>query len=305
MPRLDTDLGAPSPLRAGRSVFVPSHRARPRRFTALALAQRAALLALLLLQAASARAEVLGWDGTLSLDFPLADPERSAWRIEGPGVAIPSASPPALGALHVTGGPSGASTFLVTDPDTIGNSIAAVRFEAGVGFGTLSPFPPHPFGPRLDARTLPVSGSLRVCLLSSSCIFPVQLFDLGQGLGLGGTLTGATPSGLRISIQAAPWTLGTATLPLETSAGATATAFAFGYVHGPASLTGTTGANAGEIQLVTPMVARSEAAAPFAGFARLGVRFVPEPGSGALLLAALGGLLVLARQRHRSRSRQP
>ncbi len=257
-----------------------------------------ALLAAVLLLVGPVRAEVLGWEGTLSLAFPLADPDLADWRVEGSGVAMPSGSPPFLGALHLTGGPAGASTFLVTDPDTVGNSVAAVRFEAMLGFGTLSPLPPHPFGERLDARTLPVTGSFRVCLLSTSCVFPVEMIDFGHGLGVGGTLMGATVGGLRVSIQAAPWTLGTASVPILTNGGGTATAFAFGYVHGPVSLTGTTGATHGEIQLVTPMVAASEAAQPLAGFGRLGVRFVPEPGSGALLVAALGGLLVLARSRN-------
>ncbi|MDJ0849381.1 MAG: PEP-CTERM sorting domain-containing protein [Myxococcota bacterium] len=300
MPRRATGPGCRPQPPKGRSVPRSSQRVRSRRFTTGSSRPRW-LLAVVLLVAGTARAEVLGWDGTLSLDFPLAGPDLEAWRVEGPGVAIPAASLPALGALHLSGGPSGTSTFLVTDPDTVGNAIAAVRIDAALGFGSLSPLPPHPFGERLDARTVPVFGSLRLCLLSSSCVFPAPLFDLGHGLGVGGTLTGATPSGLRISIQAAPWTLGTATVPLPTSGGGTATGFAFGFVHGPASFTGTTAASAGEIQLVTPMLARSEAALPFSGFGRLGVRFVPEPGGGALLLAALGALLLLAR--HRSRSR--
>lgn len=258
------------------------------------------LLAGLLLLAGPSNAEVLGWNGTLVLDFLAAEPEIARWVFEAPGLGISSGAPPVLGALHLTGGLAGSATFLVTDPDTIGNSVAGVRLEATLGFGTLSPLPPLPFGERLELREIPLLGALRVCLLTASCVESLTLLRLDRGpsaIGVGGTLTGSTLSGARISIQAAPWTLGTATVPFATTGGGTATAFAFGFVHGPVSFTGTTGVSGGELQLVTPMLAASPAATGLSGFGRLGIRFVPEPGAGVLLGAACLFLLFLARQR--------
>lgn len=269
-----------------------------------AAASRAALLfAVVLLCSFDARAELLAWDGTLALDFFGADPRLRHWELAGPGAAVSEAAPPALGALHVAGGISATTAALVTDPDTVGNSVAALQVSATLGIGTLSPFPPLPFGELLSARELPLFGCMRLCLFTTDCIDDLPILSFFQGraraLGVGGTLAGSLPGGVRISLQAAPWTLGTATLAVETTGGGTQTAFAFGFVHGAGSASGSTGASGGEIQLVTPMLASSGASGSFAGLSRLRLRFVPEPGR--LMLLAAGSLLLLALARRRAR----
>jgi hypothetical protein len=259
--------------------------------------------ALVLLGSGSAQAELLGWDGTLTLDFLTSQPPLQHWELVGSHVAVSEASPPSLGALHVAGGISDVARVLVTDPETVGNSIAGVQVVATLGVGTLSPLPPLPFGQLLASRELPVFGAARLCLVTPSCFDNLLLFSLYRGpetgLGVGGVLTGSVPGGTRISIQAAPWTLGTASVPVETTQGGTATAFAFGFVHGPASATGTTGGVGGEVQLVTPMVALASGVSGPSGLSRLRLRFIPEPGRLALLAAGVLCLLSLAHRRTR------
>jgi hypothetical protein len=293
---------------AGRAVDPGSRgegfRCSTRRGATGRLPRTAVWSALLLLLAAPARAELLGWDGTLSLDYFSSDPLLRHWELSGRHAAVAEGPLPALGALHLAGGISDAATLLVTDPDALVGGVAAVRLSATLGIGTLSPLPPLPFGQLLEARQLPVFGSLRLCLVTPDCIDDLSLVSFFQGqtraLGVGGTLAGSLPGGTRLSVQAAPWTLGTATAAVDTGAGGTATAFAFGFVHGPASGSGSSGASGGELQLVTPMRAVSAAAPGLSGFGRLRLHFVPEPGELLLLAAGLASLLVLARRRTRT-----
>jgi len=254
------------------------------------------------LVASSATAAPIAWEGTLTLDFFSQDPLLAHWNLAGSHVLVAEAPAPSLGALHVAGGISDAATHLVTDPDApLG--LAAIQVAATLGIATLSPFPPNPFGQLLDGGSLPVFGVIRLCLLTSSCSASHDLLSFFQGpetaLGVGGTLTGSLPAGTRISLQAAPWTLGTATVAVPTTGGGSATAFGFGFVHGPASFSQTTGTSSGEIQLVTPMVATSTSAPVLSGLARLRVHFVPEPDRLLLLGCGCLALVHLARRRAR------
>ena len=65
-----------------------------------------------------------------------------------------------------------------------------------------------------------------------------------------------------------------------------------GFRHGPASLTSSTAGPSGALQLVTPFQIRTtiNPGIPLPGIAALTLRFVPEPGSEALLALALAGL---------------
>jgi hypothetical protein len=128
------------------------------------------------------------------------------------------------------------------------------------------------------------------------------------GFGIGGTFTtriypAATgPNGFgpyRTSIIGAPWTVGPVTLDSTTNGG---TMTLTGFVHGPASLTSSTGAPGGMVQMVTVTRVANEAGwsiVPFHYFGILTVRVVPEPGVALLLGAGIVGLLILGR--HRSR----
>jgi hypothetical protein len=78
-----------------------------------------------------------------------------------------------------------------------------------------------------------------------------------------------------------------------------------GFRHGPASASSSTAAGSGVLQLVTPIRFRASfATVDTPGFARLTLRFVPEP-EGTALVAAVTALLVLGRRARHSPSRPP
>ena len=58
---------------------------------------------------------------------------------------------------------------------------------------------------------------------------------------------------LRLSVFGAPWTVATATLPVETTSGASFELTARGSAHGPFSLTQSTALPGGAVSFVTPM----------------------------------------------------
>jgi len=121
-----------------------------------------------------------------------------------------------------------------------------------------------------------------------------------KGVGVGGLVTvGGGTAALRLSIEAAPWTLYTATVSVASAGGGKVPVFASGFVHGAASLTGTTGLPGGSLQLVTPIQITSNQGSEIGAFARLSVRFVPEPGWLVLLASGCLGLGLL----HRFKSR--
>ncbi len=248
-------------------------------------------------------AEPLVFDGVLTLDFFDSTFDSPTFTGTDVAIAVSEASPAALGTLRIRGGLTGDVTVLVTDPEAIGNQIFAARITAGVGIGTLAPFQPrNPFGPQLTQNTLPIPGMVRLCLLNSSCSsnIPIPLTEEHgvRGLGVGGLVAVSALNGVaNVSIEGAPWTLGTATLPITTTNGQLVTAFAFGFVHGPNSFTGTTATAGGVVHLVTPIATRASLGPNLSGFGRLNIRFVPEPGLLTLLASGLVGLFVLGRIR--------
>ena len=112
------------------------------------------------------------------------------------------------------------------------------------------------------------------------------------------TVGGTGP--LRFSIEAAPWTLHTATVALATPGGGELPVYASGFVHGAGSVTGSTAAPGGVVQLVTPIRIISNQGSQMGAFGRLSVRFLPEPGWLVLLAAGLAGLGLLEFARSRS-----
>lgn len=251
--------------------------------------------------APAVRAAEMRWEGTLGFDF-LA-PGLPALSVTGTGVATLNGSGGGshLTALRLAGGLSASAVVPVTDPEvTAAEGIVAVRASAALGSGSLAPFASGP----LTRSTLPVRGMLAVCLLDPACLpggflaIPLSTGDGTAGLGVGGTWT--LGPGSRISILGAPWTLGAALLTLTTEGGATLELPATGWVHGALSFTTSTALPGGALSLVTPLRVASDAGPPLASFARLTLRFVPEPERALALAAGAALLAALARSRRRS-----
>ena len=250
------------------------------------------------------RADSMPWAGTLAFEFIARPPVA----FTGSGVAAVNGSNGGvhLSALGLAGGISGDATILpLTDPETA--TLLSVRAAVTLGAGTLSPFaPPAPPGqPQLTQRTLPVRGAVKFCLFFPGCgsylLLPLTI-DQGQtGVGVGGGLltVGAFGSGPAISVQGAPWTLRTATLPIATTGGGSATLVATGWVHGPLSFSSSTAVTGGSVSLVTPVRVISDAGQAFAMFTRLTLRFIPEPGLVLLLGSGISALTLLGRGRMR------
>src|SRR5262249_46539555 len=151
---------------------------------------------------------------------------------------------------------TGTATNIITDPVIIGQGIAAVIVQFQPGTGTFAPFIKTPVpNPKtrfpLTQNVLPVGGIAKICLLTTVCnnFLPLlltqpttngarfqvatattnQLTHLGQqgkrlgipgtkikGVGVGGLITVGGAGGIRISVEAAPWTIKTATAIDET-----------------------------------------------------------------------------------------
>jgi hypothetical protein len=261
-------------------------------------------IAVAVLVAGPAAAATLSWSGTFSLEFGTVPPIVS----QGGGVATINGSSTLghLDSLRLAGGISGTTTIPLTDPDA--TSLVSLRATAQLGTGTLSGISG---GAPLAGNVLPVGGLVRVCILSPGCAIsvPISLTLNGtRGVGIGGTVTVSTYStggGLRVSVEAAPWTLGVAAVTgIPTANGGTSTVTAAGFVHGPASLTSST-ANAsgsGVVQVVTPIRVETSLPPPSDVLALLGilkVHFVPEPGLLLLIGSGVAGLLVIGRHRMR------
>ena len=245
----------------------------------------------------------LSWAGTLSLGDLGASP--SPFKFSGTAVATVNGSSGGihLSELRLARGITGSATVPLTDPENA--TLLSLRVEVTLGTGTLYPFasPAPSSQPQLTQGTLPIRGRMRFCVLFPGCGASVPLgFTANQGqigVGIGGLLTaGGFTGGLAISLQAAPWTIRTASVSVTTSGDGTVTLTSAGSIHGPYSLTSSTVLAGGALSLVTPM--QITAGGKQSGtFARLTLRFVPEPGRLLLLTAGLGGLLATGRRRTR------
>ena len=256
------------------------------------------------IQSAPVEASPLFWEGTLSVEVlglpPIALTGGGVATVDGPGGAW-------LQTLRLAasrGGIEGAAMVPITDPSLAPN--IAVRATASLGTGSFAPISGGTGTAPLTRRVLPLRGLAKLCLFSTSCgtFLPLPLTQhTGEGglagVGIGGVLTIGGTGPLRFSIEAAPWTLHTATVVLETAGGGDLPVYASGFVHGAGSVTGSTAAPGGVVQLVTPIRIVSNQGSDMGAFARLSVRFLPEPGWLVLLAAGLAGLgfLELARSR--------
>jgi len=306
----------------------------------------ALLTAASLLAAAGAPAGQLDFEGTLTTTAgslpPMATTGGGVATVNGSSGPIPAH----LATLRLKasrGNLTGTHTRVVTDPEVAGNGIAAIVVEAGLRTGTLAPISGALSVPgALAQNALPLGGIAKICLLSTVCTdyLPLaltqpttngaryqvntatanQLTSEGlkgkklaipgtgvRGVGIGGLLTAGGDGALRISLEAAPWTLQTAAAIDETDANTGSAAFhavtRMGFAHGPASGSTSTAQPGGVVQLVTPSQVRTNLAVgsdrKIAVLGELLVRFVPEPGLLVLLASGVAGLLLLGRSRMR------
>ncbi len=242
--------------------------------------------------AGGASARVLGYEGTLTLDF--IQPELPTVAFTGTGVATVngSAGRIPLGSLRLGAGISGVASAPVTDPDL--SPLFAFSAEVTLGTGVLAPISGG--GSPLTQNELRLGGEIRLCILFASCIsfLPVPLTVGGtRGAGIGGLVTLNTfgAAGVKISVVGAQWTIGATTVSNSVRSG---------FAHGPASGTTTTAKEGGVVQLVTPVrVTTLGTGIDFIGILRIVV--VPEPGTGLLLGAGVIALAAMGRRKRRGR----
>jgi len=274
-----------------------------------------------------ASAAVLNWEGTSSTtlaDYP-------PYFLTGGGVATINGSsgiiPAHLSTLRMAesrGQIHGTFTRIVTDPDVIANGVSALIYD-NVGGGTgLNPLTGISGGVAStltgNVGTSPIHGVVKICLLSTACTQYLSLV-LSQpttvngvpgtgvnAVGVGGLLTAGGYGGIRISLQAAPWTVKTATVldqitPTGGPPRIIETWTAKGWAHAPASTTSSTAQPGGMLQLVTPTQVTTNL--PLGSNDKQGsftivmYRFIPEPGLLLLLGSGVAGLAFLGRRRMR------
>jgi hypothetical protein len=278
---------------------------------------------LVLGMAGVAGAAVLNWSGTTVQS--LGDYPEGV--LLGGGVATINGSsggiPAHISTLRLAasrGQMKGTFTRIVTDPDTLGNGVYALVYDQ---VGGLTGTHPGISGGIASTSTgdvgpLPVGGVVKVCILSYECTAflplvlnqPTTLNGVvtgSKGVGIGGLITAGGYGGIRISLQAAPWTVKTATVideidPTTPEGGnVLITWYAKGWAHGPASLTTSTAQPEGMLQLVTPNQVTTNL--PLGSSAKMGsfviatIEFIPEPGLLLLLGSGVAGLALLGRMR--------
>jgi hypothetical protein len=299
-----------------------------------------------ILVAAGAEASPLNWEGTLTTitgtlpGIPIAG--GGVATVNGSSGPIP-AHLQTLRLKGSRGNVTGTATNIITDPDTAGNGIAAIVVQGALRTGTFAPISGGAASSSpLSQAILPLGGVAKICLLSTVCtnFLPLLLTQpttngarfqvntatpnqltpgsaqgkrLGipgpgvKGVGIGGLITVGGFSAIRISLEAAPWTVHTATAIDQTDDNTGVSAFhnatRMGFAHGPASATTSTAQPSGVLQVVTPNQVRTNLSlgsnAKVAILGELLVHFIPEPGLLVLLGSGIAGLLLLGRRRIR------
>ncbi|MBW1687208.1 MAG: hypothetical protein JRS35_19340 [Deltaproteobacteria bacterium] len=271
----------------------------------------------------AASAALMNWSGTawvLLADYPVGV-------VTGGGVATINGSaggvPAHLSTLRLAasrGGIQGTFTRIVTDPDVIANGVSALEYIniggltgtfAGISGGVASTSTG-------EVGTLGQSGLVKICLLSTACTqFLPMVFNQPttvngvpgtgrKGVGIGGMITAGGYGGIRISLQATPWTIKTATVidqitPTGGGPRVMETWIAKGWAHAPASTTTSTAQVSGMVQLITPNQVTTNL--PLGSSDKMGSfvialhHFIPEPGLMLLLGSGVAGLALLGRRK--------
>jgi len=268
--------------------------------------------------AGTASAAPLQWEGTLLLELGTLPSIPGT----GGGVAtITDTGGGHIGDVRLKASRGGVTTSNfapVTDPGAV--PIKGVNVQATMLTGTLGDISGGQGSTPLAKVTLPVGGLAKVCLGDTTCNANLPL-DLTQttgtpnapgaliGVGIGGLLTIGGKGTIKISIEAAPWTIKEKTSidQITTPVGGTFQTFvvrkAAGFAHDPSSGTSSTGQPSGVVQLISPMQVRTNLSngsnQKIALFAKLTVHFIPEPGMLLLLGSGVAGLVLLGRHRMR------
>ncbi|MDH3212300.1 MAG: PEP-CTERM sorting domain-containing protein [Myxococcales bacterium] len=261
-------------------------------------------VALGLCLAGGASAKLLGWEGTLTLEF--VRPGIPVVPFAGGGVATINGSGGIgpLDALRLAGGITGSrSRVSVTDPGLA--PLVGVGAAVTLGTGLLGPISGGT-GASLSQNTLALGGMAKECILFYECgsYIPIPLTVGGtRGAGIGGLITvnGFGTRGVQISVTGAPWTIGSAVAFNNAWGVPTSTAVRWGFAHGPASGTTSTANRGGVVQLVTPIQYVTSLSGTSGFFGVLRIEFVPEPSTALLLGAGFVGLALMGRDAKRRR----
>jgi len=251
--------------------------------------------------AGAAGAKTLDWHGTITVDIAALETVV----LLGGGVATvnDSSGSAHLSTLRIGTGITDSGTIPVTDPNSTGQ-IKSVRISGGPG--KTSTFTGISGAPPMGKNEWPMPGFTRVCLFTSGCGTNLPLVhtvnDGNTGVGVGGLLTLGGNGTIRISLQAAPWTLATVTGANQTVKGNFITLSRVGFVHGGASASNSsTASNSGVLQLVAPQNLTTAGilgnSSKMSLFLTLSLHFIPEPGLLLLLGSGIVGLGLLGRSR--------
>jgi hypothetical protein len=303
---------------AGPAVLLVKPRGECTRHSARPLALLTALA--LLAAGGTARAEKLAYYGTHTLEF--SNLGNLSVSVMGEGIADVVRSPSGhLTTLQLTqhfpGGRMN-TVISITDPAVSATipsvHIASLRINPQVQGGIFAPIS-GAMGTQLTLATMPLTGTIRICLFHAGCNSGAITQTLGQqtinsaytGVGVGGTfsISSGGTGGIRMTVQGAQWTVGTTSVSNRTDNGAITILTAMGFAHGPLSLTSSTALPSGVLQLVTASQIISKGLPggtdpngdPSGQINTLRLEFIPEPGLLLLLGSGAAGMALLGRKR--------
>ena len=270
----------------------------------LLYATTAILLALGL--AGAAQAAKLQYSGTIGSKLGAGQLKKNRNTSTGVATVNLSGGGGLLHTISFPGSRTGSNFNPVTDPDTTG-TIKTIGREATAVLGTFADLQ----NPPLTQNKMLIKGFSRLCLFqpcgqpgSFNFDIPLSANNGNTAVGIGGTLYKGGFGEIRISLEAAPWTLGSATAVNQTGKGNFKTVTVSGFIHGAASGTGGGGSTAqvgGLIQLISPAqvtaIGTGDNNSKQSNFAIFTVHFIPEPGLLLLLGAGVVGLGILGRSR--------
>jgi len=264
----------------------------------------------------TASASPLNYNGTLVLELGTLP----AIPATGAGIATVNGSGALghLGDVRLKASRGGITTVDAMAPVTDAGAapIVSIRVTAELGTGTVGPISGGVQSTPLTKGVLPVRGLAKVCLFSTVCGQFLGL-ELTQhtgatgtkGVGIGGIVTIGGTSPIRISIEAAPWTVKTKTSidQITTPVGGTVKKYVNvthkGFAHGPSTNTSSTANPSGVVQLISPMQVvtnlQNGSNLKIGLFGILTLHFIPEPGMLLLLGSGVAGLVLLGRHRMR------